>query len=246
MEDLNHRRAIGTYIPNLLPDGKVNPVTAAVLKGQPYRGLAYVVNTWYLTAYEPITDRSGKIIGMLYVGEKLEAVSSLRKAIMNMKVGKLGYVGVVGGKNEHRGRYVISKDGKRDGENIWDQKDVHGNLTIQTLITKALAQPKGESFYHEHIWQNPGDPGPRKKISSVIYFEPFDWVIVAGTYEDDFFGPIGHVHDMIRSIFLKMILAGALIILLSVLLAVVLARRLTAPLEPVSYTHLTLPTIYPV
>jgi len=231
VEDLNHRRAIGTYIPNLLPDGKVNPVTAAVLKGQPYRGLAYVVNTWYLTAYEPITDRSGKIIGMLYVGEKLEAVSSLRKAIMNMKVGKLGYVGVVGGKNEHRGRYVISKDGKRDGENIWDQKDVHGNLTIQTLITKALAQPKGEAFYHEYIWQNPGDPGPRKKISSVIYFEPFDWVIVAGTYEDDFFGPIGHVHDMIRSIFLKMILAGALIILLSVLLAVVLARRLTAPLE---------------
>ena len=231
VEDLNHRRAIGTYIPNTLPDGSANPVTAAVLKGQSYRGLAYVVNTWYLTAYEPVTDRGGKIIGMLYVGEKLEAVASLRKAIMSMKVGKLGYVGVVGGKNEHRGRYIISKDGKRDGENIWDQKDVHGNLIIQTLITKALAQPKGESFYHEYIWQNPGEPEPRKKISSVIYFEPFDWVIVAGTYEDDFFRPIGHVHDMIKSIFLKMLLAGALIIFLSVLLAAVLARRLTAPLE---------------
>ncbi|MFA5280601.1 MAG: Cache 3/Cache 2 fusion domain-containing protein, partial [Smithellaceae bacterium] len=216
VEDLNHRRAIGTYIPNTLPDGSANPVTAAVLKGQSYRGLAYVVNTWYLTAYEPVTDRGGKIIGMLYVGEKLEAVASLRKAIMSMKVGKLGYVGVVGGKNEHRGRYIISKDGKRDGENIWDQKDVHGNLIIQTLITKALAQPKGESFYHEYIWQNPGEPEPRKKISSVIYFEPFDWVIVAGTYEDDFFRPIGHVHDMIKSIFLKMLLAGALIIFLSV------------------------------
>lgn len=152
VEDLSHRRAIGTYIPGLLPDGKANPVTASVLKGQSYRGLAYVVNTWYLTAYEPITDRGGKIIGMLYVGEKLETVSSLRKAIMSMKVGKLGYVGIVGGKNEHRGRYVISKDGKRDGENIWDQKDVHGNLTIQALITKALAQPKGEAFYHEYIW----------------------------------------------------------------------------------------------
>ncbi|HPC85795.1 MAG TPA: methyl-accepting chemotaxis protein [Smithellaceae bacterium] len=231
VEDLNHRRAIGTYIPNTMPDGSANPVTAAVLKGQSYRGLAYVVNTWYLTAYEPITDRGGKIIGMLYVGEKLEAVASLRKAIMNMKVGKLGYVGVVGGKNEHRGRYIISKDGKRDGENIWNQKDIYGNLTIQTLITKALAQPRGESFYHEYIWQNPGDPEPRKKVSSVIYFEPFDWVIVAGTYEDDFFRPVGHVHEMIKSIFLKMILAGALIILLSVLLAAVLARRLTAPLE---------------
>ena len=231
VEDLEKKRAIGTYIPAVLPDGADNPVTAAVLKGQSYRGLAYVVNTWYLTAYEPITDKAGKIIGMLYVGEKLESVASLRKAIMEMKVGKIGYVGVIGGKGEHRGRYVISKDGARDGESIWDQKDMYGNNTVQTIVASALKQPKGEVFYHEYIWQNPGDPQPRKKVSSVIYFEPFDWVIVAGTYEDDFFGPIGHVHKMIQSQFIKLILAGLLIILVSVLLAVFLARRLTNPLE---------------
>ncbi len=231
VEDLEKKRAIGTYIPAALPDGTDNPVTAAVLKGQSYRGLAYVVNTWYLTAYEPITDKTGKIIGMLYVGEKLESVASLRKAIMEMKVGKAGYVGVIGGKGEHRGRYVISKDGARDGESIWDQKDMHGNNTVQTIITNALKQPQGEVFYHEYIWQNPGDPQPRKKVSSVIYFEPFDWVIVAGTYEDDFFGPIGHVQKMIQSQFVKLVLAGLLIILASVLLAVFLARRLTNPLE---------------
>jgi methyl-accepting chemotaxis protein WspA len=231
VEDLEKRRAIGTYIPAVMPDGAANPVVAAVLKGQTYRGLAYVVNTWYLTAYEPITDKAGKIIGMLYVGEKLEAVASLRKAIMGMKVGTLGYVGVVGGKSEHRGRYIISKDGARDGEDIWNQKDAYGNATIQTLVANALKHPKGETFYHEYIWQNPGEPQPRKKVSAVIYFEPFDWVIVAGTYEDDFFRPIGHVNEMIKSLFLKLILVGGLIILLSVLLAVFLARRLTQPLE---------------
>ncbi|MDD4241468.1 MAG: methyl-accepting chemotaxis protein [Smithellaceae bacterium] len=231
VEDLDKRRAIGTYIPAALPDGGPNPVVAAVLKGQSYRGLAYVVNTWYLTAYEPLTDKAGNVIGMLYVGEKLEAVASLRRAIMGMKVGKMGYVGVIGGRGEHRGRYIISKDGTRDGESIWDQKDIAGNDIVRTIIAKALAQPKGESFYHEYIWQNPGEPAPRKKVSAVIYFEPFDWVIVAGTYEDDFFGPIGHVHRMIRSLFLKVLLAGALIILLSLLLAVFLARRLTKPLE---------------
>jgi len=231
VEDLEKRRAIGTYIPALLPDGTANPVTVAVLKGQSYRGLAYVVNTWYLTAYEPITDKAGKIIGMLYVGEKLEAVASLRKAIMSMKVGTMGYVGIVGGKGEHRARYIISKDGARDGESIWDQKDLHGNPIIQNLIAKALKQPKGESFYHEYVWQNPGEPAPRKKVSAVIYFEPFDWVIVAGTYEDDFFRPVGHVNNMIRSLFLKMVLASVLIIVLSVVLAVFLGRRLTHPLE---------------
>ncbi len=228
--DAEKKRAIGTYIPAVMPDGSANAVIATVLKGQSYRGLAYVVNTWYLTAYEPITDKTGGVIGMLYVGEKLEAVASLRKAIMGMKVGKMGYVGVVGGRGEHRGRYIISKDGKRDGENIWEQKDIHGDLIIQMLITKALKQPKGESFYHEYVWQNPGEPYPRKKISSVIYFEPFDWVIVAGTYEDDFFGPIGRVHDMIKSLFVKLVGAGVVLILLSVWLAYYLARRLTHPL----------------
>jgi len=234
VQDVENRRAIGTYIPAAMPDGTANPVIAAVLKGrqgQSYRGLAYVVNTLYLTAYEPILDRSGKVIGMLYVGEKLEAVASLRKAIMSMKVGKMGYVGIVGGKGEHRGRYIISKDGSRDGEVIWDQKDIHGNPIIQNLIGKALGQPRGEPFYHEYVWQNPGESRPRKKVSAVIYFEPFDWVIVAGTYEDDFFGPVGHVHDMIRSLFLKMVFAGVLIIILSVFLALFLGRRLTHPLE---------------
>ncbi|MEE9912124.1 MAG: methyl-accepting chemotaxis protein [Deltaproteobacteria bacterium] len=231
VEDLDKKRAIGTYIPAQLPDGTANPVTAAVLKGQPYRGLAYVVNTWYLTAYEPITDKTGKIIGMLYVGEKLESVASLRKAILGMKVGKLGYVGVIGGKGEHKGRYVISKDGARDGESIWEQRDIHGKAIVQTIVATALSKPRGESFYHEYIWQNPGDPSPRKKVSAIIYFEPFDWVIVAGTYEDDFFGPIGHVNRMIKSLFLKIVLAGVLIILLSLFLSVFLARRLTQPLE---------------
>lgn len=231
VEDVDKRRAIGTYIPALLPDGTPNPVTSAILKGQSYRGLAYVVNAWYLTAYEPMTDQSGALIGMLFVGEKLENVTSLRKTIMAMKVGSMGYVGIIGGKGEHKGRYVISKDGARDGESIWDQKDVSGNAVVQTIVAKALKQPKGEAFYHEYIWQNPGDPQPRKKVSSVIYFEPFDWVIVAGTYEDDFFGPVGHVHRMIQSLFFKLILVGVLVILLSVLLALFLARRLTGPLE---------------
>lgn len=37
-------------------------------KGIPWLGRAFVVNAWYITAYEPIKDSSGKIIGMLYVG----------------------------------------------------------------------------------------------------------------------------------------------------------------------------------
>jgi two-component system NtrC family sensor kinase len=37
-------------------------------EGQPWIGRAYVVNNWYITAYEPIRDSTGRIIGILYVG----------------------------------------------------------------------------------------------------------------------------------------------------------------------------------
>ncbi|HOO47602.1 MAG TPA: Cache 3/Cache 2 fusion domain-containing protein, partial [Deltaproteobacteria bacterium] len=47
-----NERAIGTYIPAVNPDGTNNPVISAVLKGKTYHGRAYVVNEWYLTAYE--------------------------------------------------------------------------------------------------------------------------------------------------------------------------------------------------
>lgn len=231
VKEIDGRRAIGTYLPAFEPDGKANAVLAAVLKGQSYRGLAYVVNAWYLTAYEPIKDRSGHIIGMFYVGEKLESVSSLRKAIMSIKVGKTGYVSILGGKGKHRGHYIISKDGTRDNENVWNLKDIHGNLVSQTLVSNAIARPRGDVFYHTYMWQNPDDAHPRKKIAATLYFEPFDWVIVATSYEDDYFQPIERVRELIKGFYLRVLLYGGLTMVLAALLAALIGRRMAHPIE---------------
>jgi two-component system NtrC family sensor kinase len=39
-----------------------------VIDGKPWIGRAYVVNDWYITAYEPVRDIHNNIIGILYVG----------------------------------------------------------------------------------------------------------------------------------------------------------------------------------
>jgi two-component system NtrC family sensor kinase len=54
-------RAIGTRV----SEEVYNQV---VLDGEPWIGRAYVVNDWYITAYEPIRNIHYKIIGILYVG----------------------------------------------------------------------------------------------------------------------------------------------------------------------------------
>lgn len=54
-------RAIGTRVSEEVYE-------QVIIKGKPWIGRAFVVNAWYMTAYEPIRDIAGDIIGMLYVG----------------------------------------------------------------------------------------------------------------------------------------------------------------------------------
>ncbi len=176
-------RAIGTYVPAVNPDGSQNAVIAAVMKGESYMGRALVVNAWYLTAYEPLYDSNKKLIGMLYVGIPHESViKGLKEAIMGIKVQKSGYVFVL----DSKGNYIISQGGKRNGENIWDVKDAEGKPLIQDMIKKALPLKPHETADHEYTWKNPGDTVARAKITRLIYFKPWDWIIGPGSYKDEF------------------------------------------------------------
>jgi two-component system NtrC family sensor kinase len=54
-------RAIGTQV-------SAEVAEAVLSRGETWRGRAFVVQDWYLSAYTPIRDYSGATIGMLYVG----------------------------------------------------------------------------------------------------------------------------------------------------------------------------------
>jgi two-component system NtrC family sensor kinase len=54
-------RAIGTRV-------STDVYQQVVIDGNQYVGRAFVVNNWYITAYEPIKDPENNIIGILYVG----------------------------------------------------------------------------------------------------------------------------------------------------------------------------------
>jgi len=98
--------------------------------------------------------------------------------------------------------------GTRDGEDLWQQRDSNGNLFVQEMVQHALASGKGELFHRSYVWQNPGEPKPRLKHSALIYFEPWDWLIVAGAYEDEYMGPIEGVKASATNLLWSVILAG--------------------------------------
>ncbi|MEI6035957.1 MAG: methyl-accepting chemotaxis protein [Verrucomicrobiae bacterium] len=181
VESKDGTRAINTFIPSANPDGKPNPVVQAVLKGERFVGRAFVVNAWYVAAYEPIKDPDGKVVGMLFVGVPESSAQSVKRAIMNTAVGKTGYVYVI----DSKGTYVISQGGKRNGEVIWEAKDASGNLFIQAIVKKALALKPGETAEEHYPWKNPTDPAARMKMVRFLHYAPWDWIIAAGCYEEE-------------------------------------------------------------
>ncbi|MBN1536648.1 MAG: Cache 3/Cache 2 fusion domain-containing protein [Anaerolineales bacterium] len=233
VKSIDGSRAIGTYIPTVNPDGAPNPVIETVVqKGEVYRGRAYVVDAWYLTAYQPIKDNTGNLVGMLYVGVKQKSIEArVRQAILQTKVGKTGYVYVLGGTGEERGHYIISKNGERDGEDIWESRDADGRFFIQAIIEKAITLKPGELATERYPWQNIGETQPRWKIVRLAYYEPWDWVIGTSTYEDELQVYRAVLSDGQAQMTRSMGITGLVISLLIGLIGILIAWTITRPVH---------------
>ncbi len=229
VKKLDGERAIGTYIPRTNAEGAADPVISAALKGETYSGRALVLNAWYITAYEPIYDAARKVVGVLYVGVPQESTTSLREALMATVVGQTGYIYVLSGD----GHYVLSKGGTRDGENISEAKDADGNLFIKEICGKALKL--GPEDFDEQIypWQNPGDPEPKLKVVRFKYYEPWDWVIAAGMFRDEFMEATRQVSEVSNRGTMIILAIGVGSIIGAALLWFVVARGITGKLTKV-------------
>ncbi len=231
------RRAIGTYIPAAGPDGIPSPIISSVMKGGTYFGRAFTVGSWYLTAHRPLKANTGEIVGMLSVGVKIDNfVSSVRQAIIETKVGKTGYVYVLGGTGRERGRYIVSQRGERDGEDIWESRDSDGRPIIQEIVTMALALEHGRMATVRYLWQNPGEHGPRWKIARLAYYAPWDWVIGTSAYEDELKAYWDVLSAGRSRMTTFMIFAGLAISLITGLLSALLAWTVVRPVRLMTAT----------
>ena len=220
------KRAIDTYIPGKNPDGGANPVIQAVMKGETFVGRAFVVNAWYITAYKPIKDTSGQIIGMLFVGVPQESTTSLRKAIMEMTVGKSGNVEVL----DNKGAYVISKGGGEDGKVVLDKTDAQGQPYVRKIIEGAMALGPGKIGDLQVAWKE-GAAENRVKLFKYSYFKQWDWVIVAGTFQDEILGSVHLIEEKARHGLIWMISLIVLSIAVATIIWVFVSRGIARPVQ---------------
>ncbi len=76
----NGNRALGTQASKEVADRVLD-------NGGSWVGRAFVVNDWYLTAYEPIRDIGGRVIGMLYVGILERPFREMGRTLLNRYAG---------------------------------------------------------------------------------------------------------------------------------------------------------------
>ncbi|MDL1910214.1 HAMP domain-containing protein [Chloroflexi bacterium CFX6] len=80
VKDERSERAVGTRI-------QEDVYNKVVVEEEPWIGRAYVVTDWYITAYEPIRDINGRIVGILYVGILEQKYTDIQRQMVLIFVG---------------------------------------------------------------------------------------------------------------------------------------------------------------
>jgi len=207
-------RAVGTYIP------ADSPVYQTIMKGETYIGRAFVVNEWYQTAYEPIFDDFGTIIGILYVGMK-DAAEPILDGLAKIVLGKSGYIWIL----DKDGKYTLSQKRARDGENVLHSKDEHGRYFVQEWMAQAKLLKPGETLIEEYLWKNEGEQIARKKMMALTYLPDMEWVIGGGIYLDEYTENLQNIAMITLSVSaIAIVVGGAIAIIFSTTLGKNFAR----------------------
>lgn len=129
----------------------------------------------------PLEEAQERVKSYL-IGEKAE--DGKRKIKSPVNIGENGYFLVYDEKGLEVAHPTI------EGKNVWDVKDIDGNLIVQEQIKIGQS---GGGFY-TYKWALPND---ENKVAEKITFskqEPnWGWIVSAGTYKMDFNQPANHL-----------------------------------------------------
>ena len=177
-------RAVGTFIP------PTSPVHRAIAAGEHYTGQAVVAGADYLTAYQPILDPAGAIVGALFVGVPVVDREHLREELSRRAIGRTGYLFVL----DTQGVFKIHPT--QEG----------GDATSLPFLAASKERPEGQIRYE---W--PDTTGSKGwKQSYFVRSESLGWIVVATAPESEFFESRVHLRILLGScIFLAVLLFAA-------------------------------------
>jgi methyl-accepting chemotaxis protein len=108
-----------------------------------------------------------------------QAQSNAREAVRAMRYGDNNYLWI----NDTRGYMVMHPfKPELEGQDASEMKDPRGVRIFAEFARIASQNGSGTLYY---MWPRPGDVNPVRKVSHVLLFKPWNWVIGTGAYIDD-------------------------------------------------------------
>ena len=191
-------RAIGTYIP------ASSPVYKTVIKGKTFHGRAYIVDSWYLTAYRPLRDYQGNIVAVIAVGRKI-LTPPLKKLLKKTSINGKGYI------------FIFDSTGKTIFHPI--EKIIGKNIKSFSFGEKFL---KSKDKFVEYTFKG------EDKIARITYFKPYDWYIGCNLKKSDMlFGLHKHLLSGVS-------ISGIISLVISVLIILVLMKYINSILHKIA------------
>ena len=175
---------------NLSLGQKLSALTATILLGILfalylfYQGLAASVMQEKITQSRSLSDAGLSIIQYFHSNaqtlrlEESEAKEMAINALESMRYGDNGYFWI----NDRQG-VVLMHPFVTDllNSNQINMQDIKGNFLFRDII-KTAVEGGGQV---EYFWPKPTIATPFQKVSHVVYFEPWDWVLGTGLYFED-------------------------------------------------------------
>jgi methyl-accepting chemotaxis protein len=189
-------RAVGTMIPVR------SPVYQALADGKDFEGRALVAGRWFLTAYHPRRDASGKLTGAIFVGRPETDMEKVAQAFDWAKIGRTGYPSIF----DPKGVAILhpTLQGK--------------DLSDRPYIQQMLHADSGQIRY---LFE---DPTTGRKIPKRLCFNTvpkIGWKICVSVEDADVFAALGRLRWGFLGTGVLMVLA---LILISFILVMAVAK----------------------
>ena len=160
---------------------------------------------------------SGGYLDETYENPAVEqkAFAELKARINAKRVGQTGYIYCM----DRKGTLKIHPEA--EGENILAAQDSNGTPFIKRMTEQR------EGWIH-YPWQNPGESHPRRKIVRYLYYQPWDWIVAVGSYEEEFYRETNLIKGRILS---SLGVISIVVATLAILMVFLAAKVLSDPIR---------------
>jgi len=185
-------------------------IFSQIEKSERFVGLESIAGKSYMSVYSPIISK-GEIIGALYIGyDFTKGLESLRTRLKKVLIGKTGYIYVLNSKGD------VLLHPSLEGKNISKLKDANANFFVKDMLKRKVGTSRYDYKENNDV---------RKKVVAYVSYEKWDWLIVAGSYEEEFL-------DISKNVQKVFIIASIILTLILLIVIFVLVNKIvSSPLE---------------